>query len=54
MAGDPVRRIANRRRIIADLRLAAAEHEYEAVRLREAADRLESSTRALEDERDAT
>jgi hypothetical protein len=45
---DPVRRIKNRRRIIASLRDAAAAAEEEARDLRERADRMERSTDELE------
>jgi hypothetical protein len=45
---DPVRRIANRRRIIASLRSAADTSEATARELRERADRLEQDTDRLE------
>ena len=48
MTPDPVRRIANRRRIIASLREAAESSERTAAELREKADRMEASTDALE------
>lgn len=50
MTGDPVRRIANRRRIIASLRQAADTAEQTAAELREKADRMEASTDAIEQE----
>lgn len=48
MSPDPVRRIANRRRIIATLRQCADTSERTAAELRERADRLEKSTDELE------
>jgi hypothetical protein len=53
MTGDPVRRIANRRAIIATLRSAADTAEATALEMREKADRLEASTDALEAAPDA-
>ena len=50
MTPDPVRRIANRRRIIASLRQTADTAEATARELREKADRMETSTDALERE----
>lgn len=49
MTADPIRRIANRRRIIASLRSAADSSEATAKELREKADRMEQSTNALEE-----
>lgn len=48
MTADPVRRIANRRRIIATLRQAAVRCDALAREYRERADRLEASTDQLE------
>lgn len=48
MTPDPVRRIENRRRIIATLRMAAETSERTAREFREKADRMEASTNALE------
>lgn len=48
MTADPVRRIENRRRIIATLRAAADTSEATAAELRAKADSLEASTNALE------
>ena len=48
MTADPVRRIANRRKIIATLRMAAESSEATARELREKADRMEESTDRLE------
>lgn len=50
MTPDPVRRIENRRRIIATLRMAAETSERTAAEFREKADRMEASTDALEAE----
>jgi hypothetical protein len=50
MTPDPVRRIANRRRMIESLRQLATTRDREAADLRARADRLESSTDALDDE----
>ena len=48
MTADPVRRIANRRRIIATLRMAAETAEATAREYREKADRMEKNTDELE------
>lgn len=48
MTADPVERIANRRRIIATLRMAAETSERTAREFRERADQLEKSTDELE------
>lgn len=48
MTADPVRRIENRRRIIATLRQAADTAEATAAELREKADRMEAATDELE------
>lgn len=50
MTKDPVRRIANRRAIIASLRATADTEERTAAELRERADRLERETDQLEAE----
>lgn len=50
MTPDPVRRIANRRAMIATLRTAADTAERTAAEMRERADRLEADTDRLEQE----
>jgi hypothetical protein len=47
MAPDPIRRIENRRRIIASLRQVAETHEREAADCRARADRMEADTDRL-------
>lgn len=51
---DPVRRIANRRNIIASLRATADTAEQTAAELREWADRMEDATDALEAAKETT